>query len=310
MPMFSTLTEPRLPRNAFILDATEIAAVELRRRGNRFAVSAAAFDRLDEGLLTPSFDGTNIPAPDALATAVDEVTVAAGLAGRQRWSVLVPEAALRTVVVTFETLPATREELAQIIAWRTERVVGVPSSELKISRQLVSAGQAPKFLVVAARTTVLAEYKALFAKLGWKVGLLAPRYVGEAAWLDWDAAPGDKLLVSARDGEYTAAFVRDGELLMVRSLDPDPDRLEDEVFRLSLYYRDRVVESPEGAALTRVLTFGPVDGARVSAVVGEALGVAPSAIRAIPDLLEADAAASTSGTLAAVAGLATQAWIR
>jgi hypothetical protein len=308
--MFTALTRPRLPRNAFIIDSAEIAAAELRRRGSRFVLSGAAFNPLPPGLLSPSFEGQNIPKPEELAAAIDEVTVAAGLAGRQRWSVLLPEAAMKTVLVTFESVPGTREELSQIISWKAERLVGVPASELRLSRQLVPAGQTPRFLVAAARSAVVEEYERLFGILGWKVGLLAPRYVGEAAWLDWDGAPGDKLLIGARDGTCTAAFVRGGELLLVRSIDGDPARLEDEVYRLALYYRDRVVESPTGASLSRVVTFGDVDVDRVSSAVGEALGSHPAQLRPIPELLEAEGVAHSSRTLAAVAGLATQAWSR
>ena len=104
--------------------------------------------------------------------------------------------------------------------------------------------------------------------------------------------------------------MRDGDLLLVRSIDGDPARLEDEVYRLALYYRDRVVETPTGASLSRVMTLGDVDADRVSSAVGEALGAAPAPLRAIPDMLEAQGAAESSSALAAVAGLATQAWAR
>jgi hypothetical protein len=286
-----------------------MAAVELRRRGNRFVLAGAAYEPLAPGLCTPAFDATNIPKPEELAAAAYRTIEAAGLNGRQRWSALVPEAAVRTLVVTFESVPATRAELNQIIAWKTERMVGVPASELRLAKQLVSVGATPKFLVIAVRATVLAEYEALFALLGWKVGLLAPRYLGEVAWFDWDTTPGDKLLVGARESTFTAAFVRDGELLLVRSIDGDPSRFDDEIFRLASYYRDRIAASPEQAAVTRVLACGQIDAERVSAVVADALGVAPEPMQPVPELLELENAASF-GSLAAAAGLATQAWMR
>jgi type IV pilus assembly protein PilM len=309
MSTFSFLTKPRLPRNAFSLGGRQLAAVELRRRGTRFAIAGAAYEPIEPGLCTPSFDGRNIPRPEELAAAAFHTAEAAGLAGRQRWSVLLPEAAMRTLVVAFESVPATRAELAQIISWKTERMVGVPASDLRLAKQLVTAGGTPKFLVVAVRESVLAEYEALFGLLGWKVGLLAPRYVGEIAWLDWDATPGDKLLVGVREKNYTAAIVRGGELLLVRSLDPDPARFDDEVFRLASYYRDRIADGPEQAAISRVLLCGQIDGDRVSSTVGEALGIAPEIIHPVPDLLELDNPASF-GPLAGAAGLATQAWGR
>src|SRR5436309_3131299 len=92
MNPLTSLTKPHLPRNAFSIDGHEVSAVELRRRGGRFAVSGAAYEALPPGLCVPSFDGPNVPNPTALAAVMHRVTDAAGLAGRHRWSVLLPEA--------------------------------------------------------------------------------------------------------------------------------------------------------------------------------------------------------------------------
>jgi hypothetical protein len=310
MSLLSLLSRPRLPRNAVSVGGHEVAVVELRRRGNRFAAVNVAHEALPPGLCMPSFDRPNIPNPDVLAATLDRIAEAAGLGRRQRWSALLPEAAVKTVTVTLESLPATRDELAQVIEWKAERLTGAPATDLVLSRQFVGAGRSPRFLVVAARKSVLAEYEQIFAALDWKVGLLVPRYVGEASWLDWDQTPGDKLVLGARDGAWTAAFVRGGEVILVRPIDGDPATFEDEVYRLALYYRDRIAESADRAVLTRVLTCGPVDAELVSDVVGNALGTAPALVNLVPDLLEADVPPSALGAVAAAAGLAAQAWAR
>src|SRR5262245_48984427 len=118
MSLLNRLTRPRLPRAAFVLDATELAAVELRRRGQRFSLAAAARTPLSPGLLTPTFTGKNVALPDELATAMDQTVRAAGLGRRQRWSVLLPEEAVRALVITLESVPSTRPELREMIEWK------------------------------------------------------------------------------------------------------------------------------------------------------------------------------------------------
>ncbi len=310
MTLIDRLTRPRLPRAAFVLDASELAAVELRRRGKRFGLAAAARAPLAPGLLTPAFEGRNIPAIDALATAIDETAKAAGLGRRQRWSVLLPEAAVKSLVVTLESVPSSRDELREMIDWKVERLVGVSAAELRVSRQYVSAGNAPRFLVVAVRNDVIAEYEALMQTLDWNTGLLVPRFVGEAAWFDWDPKPGDKLVVGSRGSTCQAVIVRSGELLLVRTVNGDPSRIQDEIYRFALFYRDRVAESPESAKVSSILVYGPVDGDRVAAALADALGSAPELYAPTAEALEVDTPTELDPALLAAAGLATQAWNR
>jgi Tfp pilus assembly PilM family ATPase len=310
MTVFNRLTAPRLPRCAFVVDETELAAVELKRRGARFSLAAAARTPLEPGMLVPDFEKPNLVDPDALATAMDATVRAAGLSRRQRWSVLLPEAAVRPVVVTLETVPSTRDELREMVDWKVERMVGVPARELRISRQYVGAGHAPRFLVVAVRETVAVEYENLLRTLDWKAGLLVPRFVGEAAWLDWDPKPGDKLVVGSRGATCLASVVRSGHMLLVRSVNGDPERLHDEIYRVALFYRDRVAASPQSALVTSVLAYGGVDGERVSEAVADALGAKPALFEPVPNALDADGGAELDAAMLAAAGLATQAWAR
>ena len=310
MTLFSSLSRARIPRAAFLFDAAEIAAVELGRGGSAFSLAAAARTPLGDGLLTPSFEATNIPDPGQLAAIVDETAGAAGLGKRQRWSVLLPEAALKSVVVSIDTVPATRAELREMVEWKVERLVGVAASELRIARQFVETGNTPHFLVVAARKAVLEEYESLFTMLDWRVGLAVPRYVGETAWLDWDTSGGDKLVVGARGATCQAAFVRGGELLLVRTIDGAPERLADEIYRLALFFRDRLAEVPDAATISGVFTCGPIDPERVAAAVGDALGTSPAVVHPIPTFLQTGTEVEVGPGLLAAAGLATQAWAR
>lgn len=309
MSLFWKFTHPRVPRNAFIIDADELAAVELQRSGGQFALLAASRSGVPEGALNPAFDQRNIVDQDVLAAAMQSVAESAGLGRKQRWSVLLPEGAVRMQTISLDAIPSSRSELKETVAWKVSRLVGAQPENLRVSFHLVTAGNSPKLLTVAVRIDVLAEYERLFKTLGWKVGLSAPRFVGEASWFEWEKGAGDKLVVAVRGSTCLAAFARDGELLLVRSIEGASDRLFDEIYRLSLYYRDRISPNPDQAAIASVLTLGPIGHEDIRSAVGDALGSAPQVVDIVPRFLQSsDPELQNMTAVLAAAGLATQAW--
>jgi len=70
-------------------------------------------------------------------------------------------------------------------------------------------------------------------------GLILPRHMGEAQWLIWDDAPGDKILVSANRSGFTSLIVRNGDPVLVRTFVCEPESIADELHRFAMYYRDR-----------------------------------------------------------------------
>ena len=185
MSFLNRIISPRYPSAAVGLSGEWASVVQLERRGGGLSVRSAAFLPLPEGLLRPGFDESNVADPAALARALAELTSGAGLARRRRWSVALPEASTRTSILTMETAPASRAEGEEMLRWKTERALGAPLDELRVSRERLQAdaqGRA-RHLVTAVRLHVLAEYEQTFAALGWHAGLILPRHMGEAHWL-------------------------------------------------------------------------------------------------------------------------------
>jgi hypothetical protein len=302
-----SLFSARPPRNALVVDQTEVAAVELRRDGVRFAMASASVQRLPAGYLNADFDQPNLCDLSGFAGMVERVAEAAGLQDRARWSVLLPESTLRTVAVTFDSVPATKAELHAILSWKVEHAVGVPATELRVGRQFVDLGGSPRFLVVVARDAVVREYEDAFKLLGWQPGLITPRYIGEAAWLDWDQTPGDKLVVASRPGSFVTAFVRAGSVVFVRIVDGDRRRLADEIYRLALHYKERIAD-PQSTALACLLVEPSLADLALDQVVADAIAVRPRTTWPIPDYLQLDGQNASYPSLVAASGIATLAW--
>ena len=86
--------------------------VQLERgRGGSFSLRKAATVALPESLVRPNFEGPNISDPAELTVALLELATSAGLLQQKRWSVALPDAASRTLILTLESRPASRAEL-------------------------------------------------------------------------------------------------------------------------------------------------------------------------------------------------------
>jgi Tfp pilus assembly PilM family ATPase len=292
MNPLSRLVSPRYPRAAVGLSGEGAGVAQLDRRGGSLVVRSAAYLPLAAGLLRPSFDEQNVADANDLAAALSELTASAGLSKRRRWSVALPEASTRTSILTMETAPASRAEGEEMLRWKTERALGAPLDELRVSRErLPSDAQArARYLVTAVRLSVLGEYERVFAALGWHAGLILPRHMGEAWWLMRDGARSraDSLLVSSHPEGFTALILRDGQPLYVRAVSCEVEDRADELYRFLLFYRDRNAPPPsEGEThapvvtdrIERLLVAGTgIDEAQAGAIVEETLASPPYAL--------------------------------
>src|SRR4051812_11722483 len=132
MNPLSKLIAPRLPAAAIGLESKSAAVVHLerRRRGEGFALRRAATVALSDSALVPGFDEINIVDPQELAHALEEAVIGAGLGRQRKWSVSLPEATTRAVILNLESPPGSRAELEEVLRWKTERNFGVPPEEL------------------------------------------------------------------------------------------------------------------------------------------------------------------------------------
>jgi hypothetical protein len=312
----SRLVNPRLPAAAIGLEAGEASAVLLERRRGVFTIKRAATITLPRELLKPSFEETNIADMNEVVEALAQLITSGGLQRQKRWSVALPGAATRSAIMTLESAPASRGEFDEVLRWKMERVFGHPLEELRVAHERLQpdAGGRPRYLAVAVRLGVLAEYETVFAALGWRAGLILPRPVAEMQWLERPATRlrGDSLLVSSHTEGFTAVIVRGEHPLAVRSIICDPEDRDDELYRLLLFYRDKLSapeDAPEAYGIERLLSLGEgFKREHVRELINETLGVTLSSMEAADVGLALPAADLNFDSIAAPAGLATMAW--
>ncbi len=306
------LLKPRFPASAVGIDSSHASVVQLDRSRAGFQIKRAAEINLPPGLVTSSFDESNIEDPAELTRALSDLLAGAGLLRQRKWSVTLPETSIRAAVLALEGPPASRRELEEVLEWKIERSFGAPLSELRVSREQLApdAQRQARYLITAVRLSVLAEYESVFAALGWQAGLILPRHAGEEQWLR-NGQPGDGLLLTAHAQGFTAVLMRNNRPITLRAVFCEGDECDDELHRVLLFYRERSASNGQGqqAAVDRLLVVGDwLDKQRVVAIAQETLGVSLKPLNAADVGLIIPAGDLTFDTIAAPAGLARLAW--
>ena len=197
--LLSRLIDPWYPATAIGLEKGVASVVQLERvKGSVCKLRRAATFNIAESLVRPSFEETNIESPPQVAAVLNELATSAGLLRQKRWSLSLPEATARTLVLTLESQSQSAGELQDVLRWKIERGFGVPMEELSVSKERLQKDPQgrDRYLVIAVKKAILAEYEAVLESLGWRAGLILPRHLGEAQWLVRNGAAGDSLLLS------------------------------------------------------------------------------------------------------------------
>jgi len=306
------LLKPRFPSSAIGIESGIASVVQLDRGRGGFVVRRAASINLPADLVRAGFDQSNISDPAELTSALSDLITSAGLMRQRKWSVALPEASARAAILTIEGTPGSRRELEEVLEWKIERSFGAPVSELRVSREQLApdAQKQNRYLATAVHLSVLSEYEAVFAAMGWHAGLILPRHAGEEQWLR-NGHPGDGLLLTAHDEGFTAVLMRHNRPLSLRSVICESEESDDELHRLLLFYRERsgLPGSGDGGSVDRLLVVGDqLDKQRVVAIAQETLGVSLRPMEAADVGLLLPAGDLAFDTIAAPAGLARLAW--
>lgn len=308
--MLDKLLQPRLPSSAVGIESGAASVVQLDRARGAFVIRRAATLNLPANLINAGFDESNVADPAALVEALSDLVTSAGLLRQRKWSVTLPEATTRSAILTIETTGGSRREVEEVLEWKIERAFGAPLSELRLGRDELPANEQKqaRYLITGVRLSVLAEYESVFAALGWQMGLVLPRHIGEEQWLRDRTSGGDGLLLSGHDEGFTAVLLRNNRPLTLRSVFCETSECDDELHRILLFYRDRSATNGQSTSVNRLLVMGDrLDKRRVAEIAEETLGVK------LHPLGAADVGLSVPGDLhfdiiAGPAGLARMAW--
>lgn len=133
-------------------------------------------------------------------------------------TVIVPDAAVRVLLLDFDQLPSKAAEALPVVRFRLKKLLPFDADTAAVSYQVMASERAGvRVLAVAMPKEVLDEYEGVVTAAGYQPGAVLPSTL--AALSGFDAADLPVLVVNAQPGEVTTAIVKGGILLLHRALD-------------------------------------------------------------------------------------------
>jgi len=172
------------------------------------------------GALVPGLKAGNLVDRGAVAAAIRRALESAGgnVRGSSQVTLVVPDAAVRVILLDFDTLPSKAAEAMPVVRFRLKKLLPFEADEAAVSYQVMSSERGlVRVLAVAMPNDVLAEYEAVVREAGFEPGAVLPSTLAALAGLDGSESAA--LVVNASPSGVTTAIVQGGVLLLHRSVD-------------------------------------------------------------------------------------------
>ncbi len=202
--------------------------VAARAEGAAGLLAAVYRGDLPDGALRASLKAGNVADRATVSAAVRRAldSVAAKGAERSRYVTLViPDTAVRVLLLDFDALPAKAVEALAVVRFRLKKLLPFDAEHAVVTYQVMSTGRdGLRVLAVAMPCDVLSEYENLVTEAGYLPGAVLPSTLATLAGLDVSAdGTAASLLVNAGSEVITTAIVQGGVLLLHRTVDLQSD---------------------------------------------------------------------------------------
>ena len=157
----------------------------------------------------------------AVVAALRKALEAVSLRSREV-TLIVPDAAVRVLLLDFDELPAKPVEALPVVRFRLKKLLPFDADDAAVSYQVMATAKGSlQVLAVAMPRQLLADYESVVREAGFEPGAVLPSTLAALAGLPEQEAP--VLVVNAgRDG-VTTAIVKAGVLLLHRTVDLGAD---------------------------------------------------------------------------------------
>lgn len=206
------------PRVACEVTAQGVVAGQSSVAGSPLTGVARA--ELAAGAVAPGLKPGNIVDRVSVAAAIGRALEGLGLRANSRdadITLIVPDAAVRVLLLDFDALSTKLSEALPIIRFRLKKLLPFDADDAMVTFQIMSSSKSGvRVLAVAIPRDVLSEYESAVREAGFEPGCVLPSTLAALAGVEDESA---SLLVNANSLGVTTAIVRSGILLLHRSVD-------------------------------------------------------------------------------------------
>jgi type IV pilus assembly protein PilM len=226
------------PKIACEISADRVLAGRIAEHGN--AVEMCSARELAPGSVVPDLTELNVRQPEAVRKAINEVI--GSVAGRSRDVIaILPDAAVRVVLLDFDTLPSNAQEAESVVRFRLKKSLPFDVDKAKVSYHTQASLGGLRVVAAVALASVVEDYEAAFRDAGYSAGIVLPSMLAALG-----AAEADRpTLVLKVDARTTSLAILDtGQLLLFRTLENTRgvtitgEQLAEEVYPSVVFFQD------------------------------------------------------------------------
>ena len=226
------------PKLACEIAADRVLVGRLGEDGRSLEVCAAR--ELAPGSVVPDLVEGNLRQRDAVRVAVEEALDS--VAGRTHDVIaIVPDAAVRVVLLEFDTLPSDSEEAAGVVRFRLKKSLPFDVDKARVSYHAQKSKDGVRVVAAVALSSVVEEYETAFRDAGYSPGVVLPSMLAALG-----AAEGERpTLVVKVDARTTSIAILNGDHLQLfrtlentRGVTITGDQLAEEVYPSVVFFQD------------------------------------------------------------------------
>jgi type IV pilus assembly protein PilM len=251
--------------------ACEVAADRvLAARGGGGRVDVYSSHGLPAGAVVPNLGNVNVLDGQVLRLAIAEALATVQDRSRDVLAIL-PDAAVRVVMLDFDTLPDKSADAEGVVRFRLKKSLPFNVDQAALSYEVHRLNGHVKVLAAVSPQTVLEEYEAAFRDAGYSPGVVMPSMLAALGLVETGAPA---LVVKVDSVSISVAVVDQQELRLLRTLENAAGatvsgaQIAADVYPSVVFYEDTY-----GAKVERVLVGGLSNMADISSALEAQVGL-------------------------------------
>jgi type IV pilus assembly protein PilM len=215
-----------------------VLAGRVSERGD--VVEMCVAGELTKGSVVPDLLEANVRERKSVFDTVRETLGSVSSRSRDVIAVL-PDAAVRVMLLDFETLPANRTEAESVVRFRLKKSLPFDLDKAKISYDAQPATSGLRVVAAVALSSVIEDYESVFRDAGYSPGIVLPSMLAALG-----AANADRptLVVKVDARTISIAILDKNQLLLFRTLENPRgvsitgEQLAEEVYPSVVFFQD------------------------------------------------------------------------
>jgi type IV pilus assembly protein PilM len=226
------------PRIACEIAGDRVFAARAADRGG--TLESYSTRELPVGSVVPDLIESNLRRRADVANCIREAVGSVGGRGRDVIAVL-PDAAVRVVLLDFDALPTNQQEAEAVVRFRLKKSLPFDVDKAKVSYHAQTSGQGVRTIAAVALASVIEDYEAAFREAGYSPGLVVPSMLAALGAAD---ASRPTLVVKVDTRTIGIAILDNNQMLLFRTLENSRgssitgEQLAEEVYPSIVFFQD------------------------------------------------------------------------